>query len=93
MFQSHVIDVGGRFVGVAIAYPGKFRFVAVDPRVDELDGSEWRTLPDVHGVVRHLLLTGTVPVHSDVTPRPIPTGTGRRRTEGGMAIQTGRRTG
>ena len=93
MFQSHVIDVGGRFVGVAIAYPEKFRFAAVDPRVDELDGSEWRTLADVHRVVRHLLLTGTVPVHSNVTPRPIPAGTARPRAEGGMAIQTGRRTG
>jgi hypothetical protein len=61
--------------------------------VDELDGSEWRTLADVHRVVRHLLLTGTVPVHSNVTPRPIPAGTACHRTEGATAIQTSRRSG
>jgi len=64
VFQSHVIEVAGTFVGAAIAYTGKFRFVAVDPRLKPLDRSEWRTLADVHRVVRHFLTTGTIPTPS-----------------------------
>lgn len=64
MHQSHVIDVGGTFAGAAIRSAGKFRFVAVDPRVEDLDGSEWASLPDVRRVVGHLLTTGRLP------PRP-----------------------
>ncbi len=78
MFQSHVIEVGGKFVGAAIAFSGKFRFVAVDPRVDELDGSEWPSLPDVQRVVGHLFTTGTLPRRTGVTPLPVPVEAGRR---------------
>jgi hypothetical protein len=66
MFQSHVIEIDGRFVGAAIAYSGKFRFVAVDLRLEELDGTEWGSLPDVRRVTRHLLATGSLPPPSDV---------------------------
>lgn len=51
MFQSHVIDVGGIFVGVAIAGSEGFRFVAVDPRLTDLDASVWPSLADVRRVV------------------------------------------
>lgn len=51
MFQSHVIEVTGRFAGVAVAAAGRFRFVAVDPRLSDLDGSEWPSLADVRRVV------------------------------------------
>ncbi len=61
MFQSHVIEVDGCFVGAAIAYSGKFRFVAVDLRTEELDGSEWPSLADIRRVVRHLVVTGSLP--------------------------------
>lgn len=65
----HVIEVGGGFVGAAIAYSGEFRFVAVDPRTEELDESEWPSLSDVRRVVRHLLLTGCLPRASNVASR------------------------
>jgi hypothetical protein len=59
--QSHVIEVSGQFAGAAVSSNGKFRFVAVDPRVEELDGSEWRSITDVRRVVSHLLTTGRLP--------------------------------
>jgi hypothetical protein len=66
MFQSHVIEIDGKFVGAAIAYSGKFRFVAVDPRVEELDGTEWGSLGDVQRITRHLLATGSLPRPSHI---------------------------
>ena len=65
MHQSHVIEVSGRFVGAAVKSSGKFRFVAIDPRVEELDGSEWQSLPDVRRVVSHLLTTGRLPAAAE----------------------------
>ncbi len=61
MYQSHVIEVSGQFVGAAVNHDGRFRFIAVDPRVEELDHSFWTSLPDVQRVVRHLLTTGRLP--------------------------------
>jgi hypothetical protein len=61
MQQSHVIEVAGRFAGAAVHASGKFRFVAIDPRAEELDGSEWPSLADVRRVVSHLLATGRLP--------------------------------
>ena len=45
MYQSHVIEVFGRFAGAAVSHGGAFRFVAVDPQVEELDSSVWPSLP------------------------------------------------
>jgi hypothetical protein len=73
----HVIEVGGGCVGAAIAYSGKFRFVAVDPRTEELDESEWPSLSDVQCVVRHLLLTGCLPRASNVASLRLPPGAER----------------
>jgi hypothetical protein len=61
MIQSHVIEIAGTFAGAAINASGTYRFIAVDPRVEELDGSVWPTLPDVRRVVGHLLTTGRLP--------------------------------
>ncbi len=61
MFQSQVIEVAGTFVGVAVSTSGKFRFIAVNPSVEELDGSEWQSLPDMRRVVGCLLTTGRLP--------------------------------
>lgn len=61
MHQSHVIEVSGQFAGAAVSHEGRFRFIAVDPRVEELDDSLWPTLPDVQRVVGHLLNTGRLP--------------------------------
>ncbi len=59
--QSFVVEISGAFAGAAVTHSGKFRFIAVDPRVDELDGSLWPTLPDIQRVVGHLLTTGKLP--------------------------------
>lgn len=74
MFQSHVIEIDGRFVGAAIAYSEKSRFVAVDPRVEELDGTEWGSLGDVQRITRHLLATGSWRRPSHVAPSHVSPG-------------------
>jgi hypothetical protein len=61
VLQSQVIDVAGVFAGAAVRGLGHFRFIAVDPRVEELDGSEWQSLPDMRRVVGCLLTTGRLP--------------------------------
>ena len=67
MNQSHVIEVGGVFAGAAVRVAGSYRFVAVDPRVEELDLSDWPTLPDVERVVRHLMANGRLPTRASVS--------------------------
>ncbi len=61
MHKSHIIEVSGQFVGAAVTNGGLLRFIAVDPRVDDLDGSTWPSLPDVQRVVGHLMTTGRLP--------------------------------
>jgi hypothetical protein len=61
MYESHVVEVAGEFAGAAVTHDGKFRFIAVDPRVDELHESVWPSLADVHRVVGHLMITGRLP--------------------------------
>jgi hypothetical protein len=61
MHQSHIIEISGQFAGAAVSHEGRFRFIAVDPRVEELDDSLWSSLPDVRRVVGHLLTTGRLP--------------------------------
>ncbi len=69
MHQSHIIEVAGQFAGAAVSHQAAFRFIAVDPRVDELDGSVWPSLPDVQRVVDHLFTTGRLPGrHSSERP-------------------------
>ena len=62
MTRSHVIEVAGAFAGAAVNVAGAFRFIAVDPRVEQLDGSEWQSLSDVQRVVGHLFTTGKLPL-------------------------------
>jgi hypothetical protein len=65
MMQSYVIDVSGTFAGAAIRIPSlygeSFRFIAVDPRVEDLDQSEWPSLEAVRRAAAHLLRTGRLP--------------------------------
>ncbi len=58
MLQSHVIEVSGTFVGVAITTAAGFRFRAVHMKVDELDESLWRSLDELNRAVEHLFTTG-----------------------------------
>ncbi len=58
MIQSHVIEIGGTFVGAAIAASTGFRFRAVHAKVEELDESTWLSLDELKRAVRHLFTTG-----------------------------------
>jgi len=64
MLQSHVIDVNGTFVGVAVREAGSYRFVAVDVRLDELDGRLWPTLAEVRRRVRAAWALSRAPVRA-----------------------------
>ncbi len=61
MRKSYVIEVSGHFAGAAVSHKGRFRFIAVDPRVEELDNSVWPTLPEMRRAVSHLLIVGRLP--------------------------------
>ena len=61
MIQSHVIDVGGIFAGAAVKTSQNFRFIAVDPRLEDLDQSEWPSLSDIRRVAAHMINTGRLP--------------------------------
>ncbi len=63
MQKSQVVQINGIFVGTAVTLPfsNGLRFVAVDPRVDELDGSIWPTMKDIEHLTRQLFLTGRLP--------------------------------
>ncbi|MEJ1977705.1 MAG: hypothetical protein WDN49_17935 [Acetobacteraceae bacterium] len=58
MFQSHVIEVNGTFIGAAVTAADGFRFRAVHPRVEELDGRVWYTLVELRRATGHLFVTG-----------------------------------
>ena len=64
MQESHVIEVAGQFAGAAVSHQGRYRFVAVDHRVEELDNSLWPSIADVQRVVGHLMRTGLLPPRS-----------------------------
>jgi hypothetical protein len=51
MLQSHVIDISGTFAGAAVRLPGAYRFIAVDPRVTDLDRNEFPSLEAVKHAV------------------------------------------
>lgn len=56
MVKSHLVDIDGRFVGTAVRLPNGYRFVAVDVRLDELDGFVSSTLPELMRAVRGTFL-------------------------------------
>jgi hypothetical protein len=58
MFESHVIEANGIFIGAAMSAIGGFRFRAVHPQVDELDGSTWKSLEDLRRATGTLFKTG-----------------------------------
>ncbi|HTI83632.1 MAG TPA: hypothetical protein VL614_24525 [Acetobacteraceae bacterium] len=55
MLQSHIIEVDGAFVGVAVRIDRGYRFVATDFRLEELDTSIWPSLDDVRRLARRSL--------------------------------------
>ena len=59
MLQSHIIEVDGAFVGVAVRIDRGYRFVATDFRLEELDTTIWPTLDDVRRLARRTLQAAT----------------------------------
>ncbi len=55
MLQSHVIDIDGRFVGVALRLDRGFRFIALDPRVEDLAEIIWPGIDDICRMARRAL--------------------------------------
>lgn len=55
MRSSSIIEISGHFAGAALNEGEDFRFVAVDPRVKELDHSVWSSLPEMKRGVANLL--------------------------------------
>jgi hypothetical protein len=68
MIQSHVIDLDGTFVGAAVRLPDGYRFVALDVRLDELEGMVWPSLPELRRKVRLTALTLCGPVRWATPP-------------------------
>jgi hypothetical protein len=50
MIQSHVIEIEGVFAGVAVLIGPDYRFIAIDPRLEDLDRTQWPTLAEVRRV-------------------------------------------
>lgn len=61
MIQSHIIEVAGVFAGAAVKTSENFRFIAVDPRLEDLDQSEWPSLAEIRRVAAHVINTGRLP--------------------------------
>jgi hypothetical protein len=61
MMQSHVIEVDGRFVAAAVRHEAGYRFVAIDPRVEDLDGSVWPTVDHARRLAGSLIHAGRMP--------------------------------
>ena len=61
MIQSHIIEIAGIFAGAAVKTSANFRFIAVDPRLEDLDQSEWPSLSEIRRVVAHVINTGRLP--------------------------------
>jgi hypothetical protein len=58
MLQSHIIDIDGLFVGVAVRLDKGFRFIATDPRVEDVGETIWPTLAEVRRISRIALSHG-----------------------------------
>ena len=55
MLQSQVIDIDGRFVGVAVRLDQGFRFIAADPRAEDLGEIIWPRIDDIRRMARRAL--------------------------------------
>jgi hypothetical protein len=61
MLQSHVVEIDGIFVGAAVRLPEGYKFVAVDVRLDGLDGRVLPTLAELRRIVRAVFFGGHPP--------------------------------
>lgn len=68
MSLSHVIEIDGAFVGAAIRPGGRCRFIATEIRMDELDGTTWRSPADARRLAHRLLRNGGFAAASEPCP-------------------------
>jgi hypothetical protein len=61
MLQSHVIDIDGRFVGIAVRLDQGFRFIAADPRTEDLGEIIWPRIDDLRRMARRALALEQAP--------------------------------
>ena len=61
MYQSQIVEIAGVLAGAAIRFPAHYRFVAVDPRLEEIDLSDWKSVEDIRRVAGSLIRTGRLP--------------------------------
>ncbi|HTW70153.1 MAG TPA: hypothetical protein VME47_09725 [Acetobacteraceae bacterium] len=54
-----MIDIDGRFIGVALRLDQGFRFIAIDPRVEDLGETLWPRLQDIQRLARRMLAQET----------------------------------
>ncbi len=55
MISSRPIDIAGRFVGVAVSHHVGWRFRAIDPAVDDLDGATFNSVSEAERVAQLVL--------------------------------------
>ena len=70
MLQSHVVEIDGIFVGAAVRLPEGYRFVAVDVRLDLIDGRVWPTLAELRRHARPTFYSGRPPAAAPMIPLP-----------------------
>ncbi|MCQ4159561.1 hypothetical protein NON00_06440 [Roseomonas sp. GC11] len=52
MIASRPVDIGGRFVGVAVSSQSGWFFKAIDPVVDDIDGASFTSPAEAARVAR-----------------------------------------
>lgn len=55
MIQSRPIEIDGHFVGVAVHAAADWHFVAIDPAVEDLHGTHFRSTEEAARVARLVL--------------------------------------
>lgn len=71
MIRSHVVEIDGTFVGAAVPqHDGHLRFIAIDIRLDDLNGSVWPSLADIRRVAARALRAGLRHLDPSATSSP-----------------------
>jgi hypothetical protein len=70
MRQSHIIDIDGMFIGVAIRLHSGFRFVATDPRLKALDAVESPDMATLRRLARQALIQSPT-ANRSIAPAPL----------------------
>lgn len=74
MHTSHPVEAEGRFVGVAVSHDDAWRFVAVHPSVEDIDGAVFPSPAEARRVAGLILARG-----NRVPARPVLAAGGAER--------------